>query len=95
MIDKHFRSPHEKMKQPILKYIEEHPWSSATQIAHGLRMKPSSVSSCLLVMTRERVVERKRGCGPRKGFGYRLFTYGGEKTWHERLDTTLVERNTT
>ena len=81
------------MRQPILDYIKDHPLESATQIAEGLQKKPSSVASCLTTMTREGLVVRKEGCGPRGGYGYEHPIRGGETTWYERLDSTLEANN--
>jgi len=93
------KNVHSQVKR-VMFYIAYKPWQSASQIAKALKLKPAVVSGTLKVLTDEKALERKPGCGPRGGFGYALnpevFREVVPKsepglTWFDRLDTLVDE----
>lgn len=63
------------IREKILYFLEDWTfkgeWVTATEIALYVGEKLSSVSSLLKRMVDEGQLERRRGMGPRDGFGYR------------------------
>ena len=86
------KDPENTIRVRSCQLLQEHPWSTATQVARGLRMgalrvTTAAVASCLLKLTDEGILTRKSGCGPRGGMGYKLAKAKKPRTWHQRILT--------
>jgi hypothetical protein len=58
------------IRQAVLAHVQAHPGLSATQIAHAIRQKPSSVSSTLVKEVTAGTIRRLPDGGPRRGWIY-------------------------
>jgi len=73
------------LNQRILRYVEANPGKTATEIAKAAGGWAPTVSSFLTKQVRVGVMFRKKGIGPRGGFGYSMPKPAPRKSVWERL----------